>query len=138
VLTSSHKKAQNLIKTNKITHIHYTDRYQQNPVALALLSPLFKPLKTLMTKDAKVVIDALFKNKDCLGNRTSYNRMSEADFQDFADHWFAASMGKVADIAVFSYPRDTSHCRKLMVNFDNGQVLKVRFDQGINRESIFP
>ncbi|SFR09045.1 hypothetical protein SAMN04487773_2469 [Enterobacter sp. kpr-6] len=131
VLFDGHEKVQNLMKTNRITHIHYTDRYLQNPVALALLSTLLKPLKTLMTKDAEVVIDTLFKNKDRPGNRPSHDWMSEADFQDFADQWFAASMGKAADITVFDYPRDIPHHRKLMVNFDNGQVLKIRFDQGM-------
>lgn len=53
------------------------------------------------------------------------------DFQDFADQWFAASMGKTADITVFNYSRDIPHHRKLVVNFDNGQVLKIRFDQGM-------
>lgn len=119
------------MKTNRITRIHYTDRYLQNPVALALLSALLKPLKTLMTKDAEVVIDTLFKNKDRPGNRPSHDWMSEADFQDFADQWFAASMGKAADITVFDYSRDIPHHRKLMVNFDNGQILKIRFDQGM-------
>lgn len=139
VLSSGHEKAQNLMKTNRITHIHYTDRYLQNPVALALLSSLLKPLKTSMTKDAEVVIDTLFKNKDRPGNRPSHDWMSEADFQDFADQWFAASMGKAADITVFDYSRDIPHHRKLMVNFDNGQVLKIRFDQGMGYWNIdFP
>ncbi|MGG4732070.1 DEAD/DEAH box helicase [Leclercia adecarboxylata] len=131
VLFDGHEKTQNLMKTNRITHIHYTDRYLQNPVALALLSALLKPLKTLMTQDAEVVIDTLFKNKDRPGNRPSHDWMSKADFQDFADQWFAASMGKAADIMVFDYSRDIPHHRKLMMNFDNGQVLKIRFDQGM-------
>ena len=131
VVFDGHDKAQTLMKTNRVTHIHYTDRYLQNPVALALLSALLNPLKTLMTQDADVAIETLFKNKDRLGNRPFHDWMSEADFQDFADQWFTASLGKAADIRVFDYSRDIPHHRKLMLSFDNGQVLKIRFDQGM-------
>ncbi|UQQ18140.1 hypothetical protein MYA98_10540 [Salmonella sp. WGH-01] len=57
--------------------------------------------------------------------------MSEADFQDFADQWFAASMGRAVVVNTVGSPRDIPHHRKLMVTFSNGQALKIRFDQGM-------
>ncbi len=47
-----------------MTRIHYSDRYLQNPVALALLGGLLKPLKSILAQDAQVTIDTLFKSKE--------------------------------------------------------------------------
>ncbi len=47
-----------------MTRIHYSDRYLQNPVALALLGGLLKPLKSIPAQDAQVTIDTLFKSKE--------------------------------------------------------------------------
>ncbi|MDW7545176.1 hypothetical protein RZN33_29120, partial [Klebsiella pneumoniae] len=57
--------------------------------------------------------------------------MSDADFQDFADQWFTAAMGRAVELTVFDSPRDITHHRKLTVTFEDGQTLKIRFDQGM-------
>ncbi len=69
------------MKNQRITSVHYTNRYLQNPVALALLGAILKPLKTKLTDDAELELDTLFKPKDCSGNRPSHDWMSEADFR---------------------------------------------------------
>lgn len=46
----------------------------------------------------------------------THDWMSIADFQDFADQWFAAALGRPVE---------------LTVTFEDGQVLKIRFDQGM-------
>ncbi|HCP5110074.1 TPA: helicase, partial [Escherichia coli] len=69
--------------------------------------------------------------KDRPGNRPFHDWMSIADFQDFADQWFAAALGRPVELTVFDSPRDIPHHRKLTVTFEDGQVLKIRFDQGM-------
>ncbi|EED0623622.1 hypothetical protein E9K97_003376 [Escherichia coli] len=64
-------------------------------------------------------------------NRPFHDWMSIADFQDFADQWFAAALGRPIELTVFDSPRDIPHHRKLTVTFEDGQVLKIRFDQGM-------
>ena len=131
LLCNNHEEAQSLMKNQRITSVHYTDRYLQNPVALALLGAILKPLKTKLTDDAELALDTLFKSKERSGNRPSHDWMSEADFQDFADQWFTAAMGRAVELTVFDSPRDIPHHRKLTVAFENGQTLKIRFDQGM-------
>lgn len=131
VLTGAQEDIQTLLKENQVTRIHYSDRYLQNPVALALLGGLLKPLKSILAQDAQVTIDTLFKSKERPGNKPFHDWMSEADFQDFADQWFAASMGRAVVVNTVGSPRDIPHHRKLMVTFSNGQALKIRFDQGM-------
>ena len=131
VLFKDHAEAQSLMKNTRISRIHYTDRYLQNPVALALLGAILKPLKAKLTDDAELALDTLFKAKDRPGNRPFHDWMSEADFQDFADQWFAATMGRAVKLMVFDSPRDIPHHRKLTLTFEDGQVLKIRFDQGM-------
>lgn len=131
VLFNDHEEAQSLMKNTRITGVHYTDRYLQNPVALALLGSILKPLKTKLTDGAEVALDTLFKDKDRPGNRPFHDWMSIADFQDFADQWFAAALGRPIELTVFDSPRDIPHHRKLTVTFEDGQVLKIRFDQGM-------
>ncbi len=131
VLFNDHEEAQSLMNNTRITGVHYTDRYLQNPVALALLGSILRPLKTKLTDGAEVTLDTLFKDKDCPGNRPFHDWMSIADFQDFADQWFAAALGRPVELTVFDSPRDIPHHRKLTVTFEDGQVLKIRFDQGM-------
>lgn len=78
-----------------------------------------------------MTLDTLFKDKDRPGNRPFHDWMSIADFQDFADQWFAAALGRPVELTVFDSPRDIPHHRKLTVTFEDGQVLKIRFDQGM-------
>lgn len=131
VLFNDHEEAQSLMNNTRITGVHYTDRYLQNPVALALLGSILRPLKTKLTDGAEVTLDTLFKDKDRPGNRPFHDWMSIADFQDFADQWFAAALGRPVELTVFDLPRDIPHHRKLTVTFEDGQVLKIRFDQGM-------
>ncbi|EFC3525530.1 DUF1998 domain-containing protein [Escherichia coli] len=131
VLFNDHEEAQSLMNNTQITGVHYTDRYLQNPVALALLGSILRPLKTKLTDGAEVALDTLFKDKDRPGNRPFHDWMSIADFQDFADQWFAAALGRPIELTVFDSPRDIPHHRKLTVTFEDGQVLKIRFDQGM-------
>lgn len=131
VLFNDHEEAQSLMNNTRITGVHYTDRYLQNPVALALLGSILRPLKTKLTGGAEVTLDTLFKDKDRPGNRPFHDWMSIADFQDFADQWFAAALGRPVELTVFDSPRDIPHHRKLTVTFEDGQVLKIRFDQGM-------
>lgn len=131
VLFNDHEEAQSLMNNTRITGVHYTDRYLQNPVALALLGSILRPLKTKLTDGAEVALDTLFKDKDRPGNRPFHDWMSIADFQDFADQWFAAALGRPIELTVFDSPRDIPHHRKLTVTFEDGQVLKIRFDQGM-------
>lgn len=131
VLFNDHEEAQSLMNNTRITGVHYTERYLQNPVALALLGSILRPLKTKLTDGAEVTLDTLFKDKDRPGNRPFHDWMSIADFQDFADQWFAAALGRPVELTVFDSPRDIPHHRKLTVTFEDGQVLKIRFDQGM-------
>lgn len=131
VLFNDHEEAQSLMNNTRITGVHYTDRYLQNPVVLALLGSILRPLKTKLTDGAEVTLDTLFKDKDRPGNRPFHDWMSIADFQDFADQWFAAALGRPVELTVFDSPRDIPHHRKLTVTFEDGQVLKIRFDQGM-------
>lgn len=131
VLFNDHEEAQSLMNNTRITGVHYTDRYLQNPVALALLGSILRPLKTKLTDGAEVTLDTLFKDKDRPGNRPFHDWMSIADFQDFADQWLAAALGRPVELTVFDSPRDIPHHRKLTVTFEDGQVLKIRFDQGM-------
>ncbi|MDH1169162.1 DEAD/DEAH box helicase [Pantoea agglomerans] len=131
MLFNNHNEAQSLMNNTRINRVHYTDRYLQNPVALALLGAILKPLQTKLTNNAELVLDTLFKPKDRPGNRPFHDWMSEADFYDFSDQWFAAAMGRPVKLTVCDSPRDIPHHRKLTLTFEDGQVLKVRFDQGM-------
>lgn len=64
VLFNDHEEAQSLMNNTRITGVHYTDRYLQNPVALALLGSILRPLKTKLTDGAEVTLDTLFKDKE--------------------------------------------------------------------------
>lgn len=130
-LEKANEETAALLKNNQITRVYYTDRYIQNPAALVLLGSIMNQLKPRLSGHAQVAINTLFKAKEKPGFKAAHDWANEDDFQGFAEQWFTTLMGKPVDVTLNYSNRDIPHHRKLLVEFDNGKALKIRFDQGM-------
>lgn len=135
-LEKANEETAALLKNNQITRVYYTDRYIQNPAALVLLGSIMNQLKPRLSGHAQVAINTLFKAKEKPGFKAAHDWANEDDFQGFAEQWFTTLMGKPVDVTLNYSNRDIPHHRKLLVEFDNGKALKIRFDQGMGYWSI--
>ena len=119
------------LESKKLQRLSYSDRYIQNPAAVAMLGALFLSLKPNMQPDTDVHVKTLFKAGRSQGQRAFDDWDCQDDFQFFAEKWLSAMVGKQVELSVETSNRDIAHHRKLELEFEDGSRLKVRFDQGV-------
>ena len=130
-LCSKNSSLEELLESQTITQISYIDRYIQNPVSIALLGSILGFLKGKIADDGHVSIQSLFKDGKYKGHKVFHDWAERADFEDFTNKWMSVKTGKNVSVNLAGSNRDIPHHRKLFIEFENGQSLKVRFDQGV-------
>jgi hypothetical protein len=130
-LCSKNSSLEELLESQTITQISYTDRYIQNPVSIALLGSILGFLKGKIADDGHVSIQSLFKDGKYKGHKVFHDWAERSDFEEFTNKWMSVKTGKNVSVNLAGSNRDIPHHRKLFIEFENGQTLKVRFDQGV-------
>jgi DEAD/DEAH box helicase domain-containing protein len=130
-LCSKNTSLEALLKSQTVTQLTYSDRYIQNPVAIALLGSILGAFKGKFTDGGQVLIQTLFKDGKYKGHKVFHDWAEKADFEEFAKKWMAVKTGKNVSLNIENSNRNIPHHRKLFIKFENGQTLKVRFDQGV-------
>jgi DEAD/DEAH box helicase domain-containing protein len=120
-----------LLEAEKITKLIYSDRYMQNPAVVTILGSLLMHLKNRFSEDATAQVRTLFKAGRAQGQKAFDDWVTQEDFEFFASKWLAAMIGKGVDFCVETSNRDIPHHRMLLLEFESGRCLKVRFDQGV-------
>lgn len=131
LLGSHNRQIADVISTSKIRKLIYTDRYIQNPAAVTILGMVFKHLKESMATDADVQICTLFKSGRPQGRKAFDDWVNRDSFELFASKWLSVMVGQEVNFVVEDSNRDVPHHRRLDIEFENGKILKIRFDQGI-------
>ncbi|MDF1589715.1 MAG: DEAD/DEAH box helicase [Gammaproteobacteria bacterium] len=119
------------INATKIISIQYSDRYIQNPVAITFLGSILGYLREHMADDSSVEIKTLFNAQKNKGMRAFDDWNVQDDYKIFTETWLTKKVGKDASLLVHSSNKNVAHSRKLLIQFDNGMSLKIRFDQGM-------
>jgi len=120
-----------LLEAERITKIIYSDRYIQNPAVVTILGSLLMHMKDRLAEDATAQVRTLFKAGRSQGQKAFEDWVDQDDFEFFASKWLSAMVGKNVDFYVEESNRDIPHHRKLLLEFESGRCLKVRFDQGV-------
>ncbi|MEQ4538991.1 MAG: DEAD/DEAH box helicase [Billgrantia sp.] len=120
-----------VLEGKKLHRLSYSDRYIQNPAAVALLGALFLSLKPNMQPETEVHVKTLFKAGRIQGRRAFDDWGCQADFQFFTEKWLSAMVDKQVELTLETSNRDIAHHRKLELEFEDASWLKVRFDQGL-------
>ncbi|MDV7211464.1 DEAD/DEAH box helicase [Azotobacter beijerinckii] len=131
LLGSQSQKIADLISSSKLTKLTYTDRYIQNPAAITILGTILKHLKGNISADTDVQICTLFKSGRPQGRKTFDDWANQEDFEFFAGKWLSVMVGQKVDFVVEASNRDVPHHRRLNLEFEDGESLKVRLDQGV-------
>lgn len=120
-----------VLRNGKLQRLTYSDRYIQNPAAVAILGALFLSLKPNVQECTEVQVTTLFKMPRMQGQRAYDDWAREEDFQFFTEKWLSAMVGKPVEVIVERSNRHIAHHRKLEMFFDDDSQLKLRFDQGV-------
>ncbi|MEY8200155.1 MAG: DEAD/DEAH box helicase [Colwellia sp.] len=120
-----------LLEDSCISGITYTDRYIQNPVAITLIGSILGFFKGRFTDACEISIGTLFKDGKYKGQKAFHDWADRSDFEGFTEKWIRAKTGQPITLNVKNSNREIPHHRKLCIEFETGDVLKVRFDQGV-------
>ena len=118
------------LSQSKIQKISYSDRYLQNPVAIALLGSIFFALKPAIEQSAEVSIHTLFKSVQLAGKRIHDDWCDQDDYEKYAKTWLSGMTGRPLNLAMAGSNREIPHSRQLSITFNDGHKLKLRLDQG--------
>jgi len=131
LIIDQHEELSLLWGSGKVTEVVYSDRYIQNPAAVSLLSSLLKPIFEKTPNIKKLRVDTLFKAKDRNGNRAHHDWAMRDEFDAFAREWIIKKLNTTVTLNIFDSNKEIPHHRKLIVKFNSGKAIKIRFDQGV-------
>lgn len=131
LVASKDSRISDVLLSGKIKALCYSDRYIQNPAAVAMLGALITSFKDKLVPDSSVCIKTLFKAGRAQGRKAYEDWVSLSDFEEFSENWLSAMVGKKVELIVEASNRDIAHHRCLELEYADGKVLKVRFDQGV-------
>ncbi|WP_353249257.1 DEAD/DEAH box helicase [Salinisphaera sp. T31B1] len=123
--------ASELLKDAAVSRIWYSDRYIQNPAAVAILSSILSYFRGRLTSDAHIGVHTLFKSGKWAGRKTFEDWAEQQDFELFLRSWVSTILDKPVDVTVATSNRDIPHHRKLGIEFSSGKTLELRLDQGV-------
>jgi hypothetical protein len=78
-----------------------------------------------------ITVNTLFKTRDRNGNRAHHDWAKRNEFEAFAQKWISKKLNATVMLNIFDSNKDIPHHRKLIVKFDSGKEIKIRFDQGV-------
>lgn len=130
-LCKGNEQLSSSVDTGIISRLTYTDRYIQNPAAVVILGALLNYFKGRVSPSADICINTLFKSAKSPGRRIFDDWANQDDFEGFAQQWLSVMTGREVLLEVAVSNRDIAHHRTLLIEFDDGKVVKVRLDQGV-------
>lgn len=131
LIASKDSRISDVLLSGKIKALSYSDRYIQNPAAVAMLGALITCFKDKLLPDSSVCVKTLFKAGRAQGRKAYEDWISLSDFEEFSENWLSAMAGKKVEIIVEASNRDIAHHRCLELEYEDGKRLKIRFDQGV-------
>ena len=137
-LESEHRGVATLLEsTSAITAIHYEDRYLFSPLSIRLLFELIKGLRRKVGVEQwsppVIQVDTL-ASKRSHGKRGVPPRFLWDDWDDQEKRYQVVGelLGKLgAELRVNYQETRQSHARRLVVEYNDGRRLVLRFDQGV-------
>ncbi|BDX20193.1 DEAD/DEAH box helicase [Halopseudomonas aestusnigri] len=131
LIAASNPTIDALLKSGTVASLSYSDRYFQNPPSVSLLGSILGFFKDRLSTDADVHVQTLFKQPRGESRRVFDDWPSIDDFEEFGRMWLSVKTGAKVQLDIQASNREVPHHRKLLVEFTDGQRLKVRFDQGM-------
>ncbi len=130
-LLSEVPQVADVLQNATIRRVSYSDRYIQNPAVITILGTVLKSLKERIAANADVQVCTLFKSGRLQGRKAFDDWSKQDDFEFFVSNWLSAMVGQPVGLIVEASNREIPHRRRLDLEFEDGRVLKVRFDQGL-------
>ena len=127
-------KDEQLIKfvaANHLSSIHYSDRYIQSPQSMLFITEIIGSLCQVKNEVEFITIETLFHKKDFLGHYLNHDWQDHDDFVKAYTVWIEHKTNKKSEFICHTQRSDIAHRRKLTLEFDSGEKLIIKLDQGV-------
>lgn len=127
-------KDEQLIKfvaANHLSSIHYSDRYIQSPQSMLFIAEIIGSLCQVKNEVEFITIETIFHKKDFLGHYLNHDWQDHDDFVKAYTVWIEHKTNKKSEFICHTQRSDIAHRRKLTLEFDSGEKLIIKLDQGV-------
>ncbi|EJL6415309.1 DEAD/DEAH box helicase [Vibrio cholerae] len=130
LVCDSDSRVKELLSSNTIKSVHYSDRYLQSPSAVMLVSEAIKGL-VCGHNDCDVSIDTCFDEKN--GRPPAFISQDwdyKADFRQIFQAWLENATGRTTKINIVEDKKTIQHRRVLTIVFESDNTVQITLDQG--------
>lgn len=128
MICSVDTKVAELMSSDQLCEVTYSDRYLQSPEPALLMSEV---LAVIGTKNpSQIRIETFFRDNDRNPSTISHNWSSSQDFENILAGWIEYRCHIKPSICVAYELRDIPHRRMMCLKFESGKELKIYLDQG--------
>ncbi|MCG8537787.1 MAG: DEAD/DEAH box helicase [Pseudomonadales bacterium] len=117
-----------MLRSDAIQSLHYTDRYLKSPWSLMLLKEF---LEVFCKESVPLKITALESGSSRFGRQINHDWQDSNDQLEVVKRWFGEKLGRIPVVELAKRPHDILHGRMLSVEWASGKVSKLMFDQGM-------
>lgn len=117
---------------SKLQKLTYSDRYLRSPIHVVLLHNLIKSILNICG-DERTNLSVVTTAMQCSDRKPFriFHNFLDTDDRDAVLEGVLSRLSDNLSIEVVSHSSETSHARTLTLNFNDGDVFEVDFDQGM-------
>jgi DEAD/DEAH box helicase domain-containing protein len=122
------------IQSSKVKKVLYSDRYLQSPWYLIMIGEVLNALPT--HEYSTVQIDTVFNEKARNSGYINNDWQHIDDMKELYSLWFKLGLNVDLTLNLHSNRFEIPHRRLMIIEFDNGEVFKIKSDQGVGYWSL--
>jgi len=122
------------IQSSKVKRVLYSDRYLQSPWYLIMIGEILNALPT--HEYSTVQIDTVFNDKASNSGYINNDWQHIDDMEKLYNLWFKLGLNVDLTLNLHSNRFEIPHRRLMVIEFENGDVFKVKSDQGVGYWSL--
>ncbi|WP_218833176.1 hypothetical protein, partial [Paraferrimonas haliotis] len=120
-----------VISNDPVTEISYSDRYQQNPVSLLLITEVLSALCAVQPSLSRLKINTLFIDREQPGYFLHQDWSNCEDYIHIFCKWIEFKTKVEPKLIVQDKRADIAHRRLLTLTLESNKTIKFKLDQGL-------
>jgi DEAD/DEAH box helicase domain-containing protein len=130
----SNKALAKAMTTSKVMRVHYSDRYLQSPWYLIIIGEILNSLPT--NSNSTIQLDTVFNESARNSGYINNDWQHIDDMEKLYSLWFKLGLTVDLTLNLHSNRFEIPHRRLMVIEFENGDVFKVKSDQGVGYWSL--
>ncbi|WP_298444456.1 DEAD/DEAH box helicase [uncultured Ferrimonas sp.] len=126
-----------MLANDEVTEVFYSDRYQQSPASMLLVSQVISALCDVLPNCPSIKIVTFFNEKDRSGFLLHQDWQFDEDHRDVYGNWLKYKTKAEPELTVMNLRSDIPHRRLLKLTLRSGSQLNLKLDQGMGYWRLF-